>query len=262
MIPALSFILGTLLASFVGVIAQRLHVAPIVNARSKCLSCSHVLSWKDMMPMASCLLLGGRCRYCQTKFGYSHAFFEFSFGILFAFLAYKYIVHSESLFSYVDVLPLVLQMCITICLGVIFLYDIAHRILPKYFLFTFLLLSLFPLLFRVVETGSYYELFAPVLVALPYLILFLLTLGRGVGFGDVLLFFGVGAILGLSSGFLVFLLSLWIGTLTILPLLYFKVVTKKSLIPFAPFIIISYFLVLFTSFDLNTLTSFIYRVML
>lgn len=177
-------------------------------------------------------------------------------------LAYKYIGLSGGILSYIDAVPLVLQMSITICLGVIFLYDLAHKILPKFFLFTFLLLSLFPLFSRVIETGSYYELLAPVLVALPYLVLFLLTLGKGVGFGDVLLFFGVGAILGLSSGFLVFLLSLWIGTLTILPLLYFKVVTKKSPIPFAPFIIISYFLVLFTSFDLNSLISVIYRVML
>jgi prepilin signal peptidase PulO-like enzyme (type II secretory pathway) len=197
-----------------------------------------------------------------VRFGYSHAFFEFSFGVLFVLLTYKYIEISDGLLSYVDAVPLVLQMSITICLGVIFLYDIAHKILPKFFLLAFLLLSLFPLLSRVIETGSYYEFLAPILVALPYFILFLLTLGRGVGFGDVLLFFGVGAILGASSGFLVFLFSLWIGTLTILPLLYFKVVTKKSSIPFAPFIIISYFLVLFTGWDLNTLGSFIYHVML
>jgi prepilin signal peptidase PulO-like enzyme (type II secretory pathway) len=177
-------------------------------------------------------------------------------------LAYKYIEMSDGLLSYIDAVPLVFQMSITICLGVIFLYDIAHKILPKFFLFTFLLLSLFPLLSRVIETGSYYEFLSPVLVALPYLFLYLLTLGRGVGFGDVLLFLGVGAILGASSGFLVFLFSLWIGTLTVLPLLYFKVVTKKSPIPFAPFIIISYFLVLFTDWDLNTLISVIYHVML
>lgn len=261
MILALSFILGAAFGSFVGVIAQRLYVAPIVDSRSKCLSCTHVLSWKDMMPVASCLLLKGRCRYCHTKFGYTHALFEIAFGFIFVLLTYRYIEFGNGI-HIINWKGLILQFLIALTLGVIFLYDLAHKIIPRHFLYLFLSLSALPLLARFIETGSYYDLLAPLIVALPYFLLFLLTLGRGVGFGDVLLFLGVGALLGLSRGFLVFLFSLWIGTLTVLPLLFFKVVTKKTAIPFAPFIIISYFIVLFTGWQISSLISFVYHVML
>ncbi len=261
MIVLVSFILGAAFGSFVGVIAQRLYVAPIIDSRSKCLTCMHVLSWKDMIPVVSCLSLKGRCRYCHTKFGYAHAFFEIAFGLIFALLAHRYVEVSSSGFAF-NWKGLLLQLSVAITLGVIFLYDLAHKIIPRYFLYLFLTLSLIPFVARFVVTGSYYELAAPLIVALPYFILFLLTLGRGVGFGDVLLFLGVGALLGLSRGFLVFLLSLWIGTLTVLPLLFFKVVTKKTAIPFAPFIIISYFVVLFTDWQISDLISFVYHAMI
>ncbi len=261
MILFFAFILGAAFGSFVGVIAQRLYVAPIVDSRSKCLSCLHELSWKDMMPVASCLLLKGRCRYCYTKFGYTHAFFEIAFGFIFVFLTHRYIDFGNG-FHVLNWKGLILQLFIALTLGVIFLYDLAHKIIPRHFLYFFLMLSALGLLSRFIETGSYYDLLAPLIVALPYFILFLFTLGKGVGFGDVLLFLGIGALLGLSGGFLVFLFSLWIGTLTVLPLLFFKVVTKKTAIPFAPFIIISYFIVLFTDWQISGLISFVYHVMI
>jgi prepilin signal peptidase PulO-like enzyme (type II secretory pathway) len=257
----LAFILGAAFGSFVGVIAQRLYVAPIIDSRSKCLSCTHVLSWKDMIPAVSCLSLKGRCRYCYTKFGYAHAFFEIAFGLIFVFLVHRYVHFGDSGLS-IDWKDLLLQFSVTLTLGVIFLYDLAHRIIPKHFLYFLLTLSLLPLAERFLQSGSYYGLAAPLLVALPYLILFFLTLGKGVGFGDVLLFFGVGALLGSSQGLLVFLFSLWIGTLTVLPLLFFKIVNKKTALPFAPFIIISYFVVLFTGWQISDLISFVYHVML
>ena len=214
-----------------------------------------------MIPLVSCLSLSGRCRYCKVKFGYGHALFECAFGLVFVLLVYKYLgpSFSPSLF---DVKSLLFQLVIAIILGVIFLYDLTHKIIPKYFLYLFLTLSLVPLFYRFGESGSFSVFAGPIVVALPYLVLFLLTLGKGVGFGDVLLFFGVGSIFGLEGGLLVFLLSLWIGTITVVPLLYFKIVTKKTAIPFAPFIIIAYYLVLFTGWKIDDLIMLVYRIIL
>ena len=261
MILALSFIVGTAFGSFVGVIAGRLYVAPIVNARSKCLSCSHILSTKDMIPVVSCLLLRGKCRYCKVRFGYTHALFEAVFGVLFAIISAKYILPLHVL-SFYEILYIAFLLVTIITLGVIFLYDLSHKIIPRAFLYLFLLLALFPLISRFEVTHSYLELASPLIIALPYLFLFLITLGRGVGFGDVLLFAGVGAYVGLDQGSLVFLLSLWIGTLTVIPLLLLKILKKNSAIPFAPFIVISFLLVLFTGWQVSDLVTLLYHAML
>lgn len=37
-----------------------------VNGRSKCPHCSHLLEWNDLIPVVSYVLLGGRCRYCHS----------------------------------------------------------------------------------------------------------------------------------------------------------------------------------------------------
>ncbi len=260
-ILALSFIVGTAFGSFVGVIAGRLHVAPIINSRSKCLSCSHMLSTKDMIPMVSCLLLRGKCRYCKVRFGYTHAIFEAVFGFLFAVVTAKYILPLHILSSH-ELMYLAFLLVTIVTLGVIFLYDLNHKIIPRVFLYLFLTLSLFPLISRFGVSHSYLELASPFIVALPYLLLFLITLGRGVGFGDVLLFAGVGAFVTLDEGIMVFLLSLWIGTLTVIPLLLLKKIKKDRAIPFAPFIIISFLLVLFTGWQVSELVTLIYRAML
>lgn len=261
LILALSFILGSAFGSFVGVVAGRLYVAPMVNARSKCLSCSHILSTKDMIPLVSCLLLRGKCRYCKVRFGYTHALFEAVFGFLFVIVTAKYIVPLHALSIY-EVLYLLFLLSTLITLGVIFLYDLNHKIIPRAFLYLFLVLSLFPLISRFEVTHSYLELASPLIVALPYLFLFVVTLGRGVGFGDVLLFAGVGAYVGLDQGSMVFLLSLWIGTLTVIPFLLLKILKKNSAIPFAPFIIISFLLVLFTGWQVSDLVALLYHAML
>lgn len=253
-----AFVLGASLASFAGVVAMRLHVAPIATGRSKCLSCGSMLRAGDMIPIVSCLSLLARCRYCKVRFGYFHAFFEAIFGFVVILLVHKHL--TSSLIDFRTVTNFLFELVVIFSLAVIFLYDLRHKIIPKYFLYAFLALSLLPLLYRWNLTHSYVDLAAPIIVAGPYLLLFLITLGRGVGFGDVLLFLGVGAMLGTDKGMLAFLLSLWIGTLTILPLLFFKKVTHKTAVPFAPFIVIGFLIVLFTGYKVSDLANVLYNL--
>jgi prepilin signal peptidase PulO-like enzyme (type II secretory pathway) len=147
-------------------------------------------------------------------------------------------------------------------LGIIVIYDLRQKIIPRAFLYLFLFLSLFPLVHHFLMTKNYVDLASPLFVALPYFILFLITMGRGVGFGDVLLYAGVGAILGTDRGVLAFLMSLWVGTLVVIPLLLFRFVKKESAIPFAPFIVCGYFIVLFTQYGISDLVTYVYRAML
>jgi leader peptidase (prepilin peptidase)/N-methyltransferase len=59
------------IGSFLGVLALRLpENQPVVWARSACDHCRHVLAPADLVPIASYLMLRGRCRYCDAKIGH------------------------------------------------------------------------------------------------------------------------------------------------------------------------------------------------
>ena len=66
----------------------------------------------------------------------------------------------------------------------------------------------------------------------------------GMGDGDITLIGSLGFILGVKLIFLNIFLSFLIGALISLLLLGFKIKTRKDPIPFGPFIIISFFIVI------------------
>lgn len=61
----LLFPIGLIVGSFSNVIRSRVPVGnSIVAPRSRCDVCCHHLSWYDLIPVLSYLMLRGRCRYC------------------------------------------------------------------------------------------------------------------------------------------------------------------------------------------------------
>ena len=62
------FILGCFFGSFFTVVGLRLPKhQDFIKKRSHCDVCEHDLSFLDMIPIISYVLLKGRCRYCQAK---------------------------------------------------------------------------------------------------------------------------------------------------------------------------------------------------
>ncbi|HEX4157009.1 MAG TPA: A24 family peptidase [Rhizomicrobium sp.] len=58
------------IGSFLGVLAQRLpENRPVAWSRSACAHCGHALAPIDLVPIASYLVLRGRCRYCHARIG-------------------------------------------------------------------------------------------------------------------------------------------------------------------------------------------------
>lgn len=65
-----AIIAAPFIGSFLGVLIQRLPVGmPVAWARSACPHCDRRLSAADLVPVASWLSSGGRCRYCATPLG-------------------------------------------------------------------------------------------------------------------------------------------------------------------------------------------------
>ncbi len=271
----LIFFFGGAIGSFVNVIVDRLYIKSFISGRSVCQTCSKNLAWYEMIPVLSFLFLKGRCKKCKIKIEKKHLWVEIMTGIL-AILTYNIL-----LFSYFDPASLnynllsgslfaLFYIFLFVLLLAILLYDLKHKIVPLGFSVLLLIIGLAFQAYRIYNSSIFYggtsgtlfwlDLFSGILVALPFLLIFLFTRGKAVGFGDVLLFLGVGYLLGFIFGVSVFILSIWIGAIVSLLLIYLlpHKYNRKSAIPFAPFIIIATFLVIFLHIDAMGLSLFLH----
>jgi leader peptidase (prepilin peptidase)/N-methyltransferase len=96
----------------------------------------------------------------------------------------------------------------------------------------------------------------PVL-ALPFALLWLVSSGRWMGLGDAKLILGLGWMLGLFFGIASLVLSFWLGSIVglILMLLFRSKVGMRTEIPFAPFLIVSSFIVFLFNIDIFSIAS-------
>ena len=75
--------LGTALGSFLNCAAWRIsRRESFIRGRSRCPACGHLLAPVDLIPVASWLLLRGRCRYCGGKVSPRYMWTELCFGLL------------------------------------------------------------------------------------------------------------------------------------------------------------------------------------
>lgn len=78
-----AFIFGACMGSFLNCTAIRICKGEaFVKGRSHCVSCGHELSWKDLIPVVSWVMLGGKCRYCGSKISIRYPLTEVAMGLL------------------------------------------------------------------------------------------------------------------------------------------------------------------------------------
>lgn len=251
----LSFLYGAAIGSFVQVVVTRLNVAPIMKSRSKCLSCGEALRVSDLIPVLSYLLLKGKCAHCKVPYGVSALLIEICFGAVFALLYHFILIGSAPT---VALWWLIYYTLIFVSLGVIALYDYKHSYVPIVFLGFFSFLSIVMLGIRYAHDGGNAALLGPLVVAAPFLLIWLLTKGRALGFGDVLLYLAVGAFFGVEQGLAVLLISVWLGAAVgiIVYIQRKKKHNTNTAIPFVPFIVVAFLIVLFTDVGIFSIASF------
>ena len=118
MIDFYFFLVGSILASFLGLVIDRFPEQSIISPASHCDSCQTRLRPLDLIPIFSQVVNRFRCRYCKIRYPFWYALFELGLGLL--FLAWSW-----------ELLPLGQVILITagLTLGI---YDLGHlRLSPS-----------------------------------------------------------------------------------------------------------------------------------
>ncbi|MEI6022842.1 MAG: prepilin peptidase [bacterium] len=250
-LPLFIFGLGLLVGSFLGVVIVRFHTGrSIVKGRSKCDRCNRTLEWYEMLPVVSFLALRGKCRTCKLHLSFQHPIVELCVAISFVLLYIHTILLGLPLA--LSVLYFIFSATVASVLIVVFAYDLKHKIIPDRLVYILGALSLGMIAFVTYTAHSFIglgdALIAGPLVATPFFLIWLISKGRAMGFGDVKLALVLGWLLGIRAGVVMIFVSFWIGGIVGLFLLALsKKHSLKSEIPFAPFLIIATALVVLGS---------------
>lgn len=245
-LPFVFFGLGALSASFTGVIAERLHTGQSwVAGRSRCNSCREDLDARDLIPIFSWFVWGGRCRTCRARVPGLYALAEFSLGIAFAL---SYLALGLTL-----VLPFFLAALMVLLF--IVLYDLRHMIVPVGASATLLVLSG---IVAVLSVPTPHMLGIVCLtagaIALFFFALHVLSRGRAMGLGDAPVALSLSLLVGQYAPAGV-LFSFWVGALYGIIILSTRRGGPRMGIevPFVPFLALGYLLAFFTTWNPFTL---------
>ena len=83
MIDLYFFLVGSILASFLGLVIDRFPEQSIIRPASHCDSCQTRLRPSDLIPILSQVFNRFRCRYCKIRYPFWYALFELGLGLLF-----------------------------------------------------------------------------------------------------------------------------------------------------------------------------------
>ncbi len=249
-------LLGLIAGSFLNVLILR-HGIRGVGGRSVCMSCARQLRWLDMIPVLSWIALSGRCSACKARISIQYPLVEAATAILFGLIGASLLPFPAK----------ILACLIAALLLMIAVYDLRHTIIPDSWVWTFDLLTFLSIFFLppyALHDTLYLFLAGPI-AASPLFLLWLVSRGKWMGFGDVKLALGIGWLLGPLYGtlavFFAFIIGAVISVGILLPLPHIiralarlgitsytsssAGFTMRSEIPFGPFLVCSVFILWF-----------------
>ena len=213
MIDFYFFLVGSILASFLGLVIDRFPEQSIIRPASHCDSCQTRLRPLDLIPILSQVFNRFRCRYCKVRYPVWYALFELGLGLLF-------LLYSWELLSLSQVILITAGLTLSI-------YDLRHQEYPL------LVWIVFHLLLMVCSGWN-------------LVMVFFLVLGMLAHFIDIRM--GAGDFLFLASCALVFSVTellILIQFASATGILAFLLQKKKERLPFVPFLLLAACVIIF-----------------
>lgn len=209
--------------------------------RSRCLSCGYTLRWYDLIPLFSWLSLNGKCRSCRKPIGYFEPLMELGMAALFVV---SYLFWPFLLTDALAITTFVVWLLACVGLVILFAYDAKWFLLPDKITWTVVALGAVTVGLTMLQSGD------PLLTLLNaagavgalsglYLVLYLVSKGQWIGFGDIKLGLGLGLLLvDWQLGLLALFLANVIGCLVVIPFMIAGKVGRTSQVPFGPLLIL------------------------
>ena len=219
--------------------------ASFVEDRSICLHCGHRLAWYDLLPLASWVLLGGKCRYCKKPIGWFEPAIEA--GVALLFIA-SYFFWPHALIQPVDIFYFAVWLVVGTGLAILFAYDARWFLLPDKIVFPIMGIAFIGAIVQVATAPNMFAeiwsiLFSCAALSGLYFTLFIVSKGEWVGFGDIKLGLVLALLLGdWQLAVLALFLANVIGSLVALPALMSKKLTRHAKVPFGPMLIAGAFI--------------------
>ena len=213
MIDLYFFLVGSILASFLGLVIDRFPEQSIIFPSSHCDSCQTRLRPLDLIPILSQVVNRFRCRYCKIRYPFWYVLFELGLGLLFLAWSWGWISLGQ-----------VILITAGLTLGI---YDFRHQEYPLLVWLTFHLILM-------------------AFCGWSLIMLFFLVLGIIAHFIDIRM--GAGDFLFLASCALVFSateLLILIQFASAAGILAFLSQKKKERLPFVPFLLLATCVIIF-----------------
>lgn len=224
--------IGMSLGSFGNVLIDRLPRGETLLGNSRCEGCNRTLRSNELIPIVSWLFLRGKCRTCGARIPVRLPLVEAVSGILAlaAVEAVSFLPHAIPLFLALWALLLILVI------------DLRTSTIPDSLTLTAFAAAA---AFQWLHAGAV-PVLAPVIGAGFFAAQWLVSRGRWVGSGDILLAAAIGMLVGTVQGAVWMLLIAYaFGANVAVILILSKRLARGSMIPFGPFLVIAGYLVLF-----------------
>jgi len=268
------FLFGLTIGSFLNAAIYRLGTGEsVINARSHCPKCGHILAWHELVPVISFILQKGRCRECGKTISWQYPIVEIATSLLFLLIFnFQFSIFNEFSSSNFQFLNLAYFAIITCGLVIIFVFDLKHYIIPDKIIYPLTGLVFFYRIFEFLEFNNWnlfgnWKLLAPrsfseggeienlelllnplysaVLAFSFFALIYFFSKGRWMGFGDAKLAFFMGLFLGWPKILVALFIAFILGGIIGIMLIAARKKSLKSQVPFGPFLITGTFIAMF-----------------
>jgi prepilin signal peptidase PulO-like enzyme (type II secretory pathway) len=231
----LIFLFGACIGSFLNVIICRVpERKSIIRNRSHCPQCKEFIKWYDLLPILSFFILRGRCRKCKKKISWQYPLVEFFTAMAFVFIAWHFDFVLANPFLYRDLI-------FVATLIIVFVTDWRFYLILDAVIWPMIVFSLiFNIFFFSNSENILYHVMMFVGAALLaggfFLLQYLVSRGKWIGFGDIKLGLLMGAMLGWPSVLVALYFAYVLGAIMMLILMVLKKKKRKEQVAFGTFL--------------------------